>query len=295
MSGETTRLVDLVTKINPDCSCEQYDMAVSSGDQVSVSLLAETLEYEGLKAKSFIAYQLEIYTNALHGRDRIKSIDCQNIRDAWQEEKLPIISGFQGVSPRGKITTLGLGGSDTSAVALAVALDAHFCEINTDVDGFFTADPRVVPGDRLNREMDFDVTLEMASLGIKVLHARCLELEAKYDMPLVIRNTFKEEKSERTRIIIFSEKKRLESPVVSGVTLARQVSRVTIDGLSDRTRLFAEIFQQITQVGVNVNIIMHNQMENKDEIWVGFSVDEGDLVKLWSNWIALRWNRIKIS
>lgn len=279
MSGETSRLVDLVRSINPDAPAAHYDMAVSAGEQVSVALLASALEAEGVPAKGFTAYQLGIRTDGFHSRARIKSIDCNKIHDVWSKNQIPVIAGFQGVSPDGEITTLGRGGSDTSAVALAVALEAGFCEINTDVDGVYTADPRVVPAARLNKEMDFEVTLEMAALGSKVLHARCVELGAKYNMPIVVRNTFKEDDSERTRIMSFTEKQRLEAPLVSGVTLERNVVRITVDGLASEPTTVSELFQEIADAGVNVDIIVHNKSEHQEGLRIGFSIGHEDLNK----------------
>ena len=279
MSGETSRIVDLVRQINPDAPPHHYDMAVSAGEQVSVALLAAALEGEGVEAKGFTAYHLGIHTDGLHAKARINSIDCAKLNQAWEMGQIPVITGFQGVSPDGEITTLGRGGSDTSAVALAVALGASVCEINTDVDGVFTADPRIVPKARPNRLMDFEVTLEMAALGSKVLHARCVELAAKYNMPIIVRNTFKHDETEGTRIMSLSENQKLEAPVVSGVTLEREVVRVALDGLSPEPRVIPDLFQAIADAGVNVDIIVHNRSDDNKRTRIGFSIGEDDLKK----------------
>lgn len=279
MSGETSRLVNLVSQINPEAPPEHYDLAVSAGEQVSVALLASALEAEGVSAKGFTAYHLGIYTDEFHSRARIKSIDCNKLHEAWSKDQIPVIAGFQGISPEGEITTLGRGGSDTSAVALAVALKAAFCEINTDVDGVYTADPRVVPNACLNREMDFEVALEMASLGSKVLHARCVELGAKYEMPIVVRNTFKENDSERTKIMSFNEQQRLEAPLVSGVTLDKNVVRIALDELPQNHKVVSDLFDKVAAAGINVDIIVHNKSENKSTMRLGFSIGKEDLTK----------------
>ncbi len=279
MSGETNRLVELIDSISGTASAQHYDTAVAAGEQVSVALMAAALEAEGLKARGFLAHQLGIFTDEFHSRARIQKINCQRLHDSWQQGMIPVIAGFQGVSPDGEITTLGRGGSDTSAVALAVALRAGFCEINTDVDGVFTADPRVVPEAKLNKVMDFEVALEMASLGSKVLHARCVELGAKYKMPIVVRNTFKKNNSARTKIMSLNEQQRLEAPVVSGVTLARDVVRITIDCLPPQSHIMSEIFACIASAGINVDIIVHNKSDQRNALRLGFSIFENDLEK----------------
>ncbi|NRA65206.1 MAG: aspartate kinase [Pseudobacteriovorax sp.] len=279
MSGETNRLVGLIEEINGKASRRNYDMAVAAGEQVSVALMAAALEGEGLSAEGFLAHQIGIYTDGFHSQARIQSIDCGVLHDAWGRKVVPIIAGFQGVSADGNITTLGRGGSDTSAVALAVALEAGFCEINTDVDGVFTADPRIVPNARLNLDMDFELALEMASLGSKVLHARCVELAAKYQMPVVVRNTFKEDSHSRTKIMSFTDSQRLEAPVVSGVTVAKNVVRIAIEGLPETSASVASVFESIAKSGVNVDIIVHNKSEERQTIRLGFTIGSGELDK----------------
>jgi aspartate kinase len=277
MSGETNRLVELVSSVNDQASARNYDMAVSAGEQVSVALMAAALEREGLKSRGFLAYQLGIMTDPIHAKARIESIDCNKLDACWREQTIPVIAGFQGTTKDFEITTLGRGGSDTSAVALAVALDAAFCEINTDVDGVFTADPRVVPEAYLNPRLDFEVALEMASLGSKVLHSRCVELAAKYKMPLVVRNTFRPNDHQRTQIMAFTPEEKLEAPVVSGVTLERDVARVTLDQLPAKLDMVSQVFDVIAANGINIDIIVHNRSETEDRLRVGFSLGLDDL------------------
>ena len=277
MSGETNHLVDLVRQINPAADDRNYDLAVSAGEQVSVALMAAALEKEGIAARGFLGYQLGILTDSSHARARIRSIDCQKLHDSWDQGCLPVIAGFQGVTTDLEITTLGRGGSDTSAVALAVALGAAFCEINTDVNGVYTADPRMVKSAKLARTMDFEVALEMASLGSKVLHSRCVELGAKYEMPILVRSTFNQDESIRTEIMDYTEGQRLEAPVVSGITVDQNVARITVDGLPANPGIIPEIFNLIGEQGINVDIIVHNQPAKEKFMNLGFTINREDV------------------
>lgn len=281
MSGETNRLVGLVKEVNPTASSRSYDMAISAGEQVSVGLMAAALEAEGLEVVPLLSYQLGIRTDNDHSRARILSIDAEKIPAIWKAGKIPVVAGFQGVTSDSEITTLGRGGSDTSAVALAVALSASFCEINTDVAGVFTTDPRMVPSATLIDSLDFEVALEMASLGSKVLHPRCVELAAKYAMPLVVRDTFDENTSRRTVIMDFSKgsigKEGLEAAKVSGITLDKDVAKITLRGVSVAGGNLARIFSEIARAGINVDIIVHNASEGKSALEVGFTLPGPDV------------------
>lgn len=277
MSGETNRLVELVSGINPRTSPRNYDMAVSAGEQVAVALLAAALEKHGIPSHGFLGYQLGIRTDGFHSKARIHDIDCSKLHDCWSRAVIPVVAGFQGVTEDLEITTLGRGGSDTSAVALAVALEAAFCEINTDVDGVYTADPRYVPKARLVEEMDFEVALEMASLGSKVLHARCVELGAKYNMPIIVRNSFTPNDHQRTFIMSFNSQRKLEAPVVSGVTLDRNVVRISLQEVPAQHGLIASAFETIAESGVNVDIIVHNR--SADTMRIGFTIGSADLLR----------------
>lgn len=304
MSGETNRLVDLMNQVNPDSPRDAYDLAVSAGEQVSVALLSAALAGQGLTATPLLAYQLGVRTNGLHSRARIESIETEALEQAWSAGSVPVIAGFQGVSKEQRITTLGRGGSDTSAVALAVACSASQCEINTDVAGVFTADPRYVPGARVIEVLDFEVALEMASLGSKVLHPRCVELAAKFHMPIKVRHSFDKDDSKGTWVMDTSvlakgredglpketaanTKQALESPVVAGVTLDRAVARVVLSmprtSLLDSSsaqvgfsQVFGEVFAYLAQRGVNVDVIVHNDLGGED-CRIGFTVEENDL------------------
>jgi aspartate kinase len=277
MTGETNRLVALVKAVNPDAPAKAYDMAVASGEQVSVALMAAALAAEGIPSEPFLSHQLGIVTDNFHSKARIKSIDAQKITDCWDRDIVPIVAGFQGVTESMEITTLGRGGSDTSAVALAIAVGAGFCEINTDVDGVYSCDPRVVLEARLIEDMDFEVALEMASLGSKVLHPRCVELGAKFQMPIVVRNTFTANDHRRTRVMNLASLSNLEAPTVSGVTLDRDVAKITLIGLPYDTSIVSGIFGAIAEVGVNVDIIVHNLPEPGGKtMHLGFTTSRGE-------------------
>jgi aspartate kinase len=278
-SGETNRLVELMRQVNPNASGPAYDMAVAAGEQVSVALMAAAIEAEGLMAAPFLAYKLGIFTDQLHAKARIQTINTDGIKEAWRVGAVAVVAGFQGVTPNLALTTLGRGGSDTSAVAMAVALKAAFCEINTDVDGVFTADPRIVPKARLIERMDYETALEMASLGSKVLHPRCVELGAKWKMPIVVRNTFTPDEHQRTVIMQSSDTTPIEALLVSGVTLDRHVARITIEGLRKDSSVITEVFDKLGELGVNVDIIVHDRPDASaaSEMRLGFTVAKADL------------------
>lgn len=276
-AGETNRLVELVNEVNPRASGLTYDMAVAAGEQVSVALLAAALEAEGIEAQPFLAYKLGIFTDDLHAKARIRYINTEPIRRGWERGAIAVIAGFQGITEEMELTTLGRGGSDTSAVALAVALRAGFCEINTDVDGVFTADPRLVAKARLIEKLDYETAFEMASLGSKVLHPRCVELGAKFQLPITVRNTFTPDDHPRTRIMPFSESDVIEALVVSGVTTDRSVAKFTVSGLEAGTNAIAAIFQSLGTLGVNVDIIVHDRPEKDALLRLGFTVARGDV------------------
>lgn len=279
MAGETNRLVGLMREVNPtgDHRTKAYDMAVSAGEQVSVGLMAEALEAHGVPSEPLLAYQLQILTDEKHGQAKIHSIRTDFIESAWKNGRIPVIAGFQGITSAMEITTLGRGGSDTSAVALAAALKAGFCEINTDVDGVYTADPRYVKNARLIEELDYETTLELAALGGKVLHSRCVELAAKHRVPLVVRNTFGPDEARRTRIMSFGEDKALEAPIVSGITLDEDVAKITVRQLPAGNTAIKSIFSEVAHKEINVDIIVHDHQEDGTVNRVGFTVQKHDL------------------
>lgn len=277
MAGETNRLVDLVQTTNPAASPKSFDMAVSAGEQVSVGLMAAALEAFGLSPEPILGYQLGILTDSSHSRARIQKVDTALIDNCWRESRVPVVAGFQGVTADRAVTTLGRGGSDTSAVALAVALGAQYCEINTDVDAIYTADPRVIANARPILELDYDTALEIAALGGKVLHSRCVELGAKYGMPIIVRSSFDPEDGRRTRIMSFSEKEALESPVVSAISLDQNVARITVKDIEQSPTSMSELFSAVARHGVNVDIIVHNSQADASRFNLGFTVPKSEL------------------
>lgn len=280
MSGETNRLVDLVQQVNPQARDKIYDVAVSAGEQVSAALLAAALEKRGVPSEPLLAYNVGIFTDTFHAKARIRSIKTGTIERCWADKMIPIVAGFQGVTHDMNVTTLGRGGSDTSAVAIAVALKAAFCEINTDVDGVYSADPRIVSDARLIEKMDYESALEMAALGSKVLHSRCVELAAKYKMPIVVRNSFKDDISKRTLIMdSINSKDFLEAPVVSGVTLDKNVVKVSVSGLAPKNEVITQLFERIAAENINVDIIVHNSIHDEDLMRLGFTIGKEDLHK----------------
>lgn len=277
MSGETNRLVDLVRQVNPNMPDKHYDMAVAAGEQVSVALVAAAIEAQGIGADAFLGYQLGIVTDNFHSKARIQEIKTEKMEESWRQGRIPVIAGFQGMTDAMEITTLGRGGSDTSAVAVAVAVKAAFCEINTDVNGVYSADPRIVKAARLVQKIDYEVALEMASLGSKVLHSRCVEIGAKFNMPITVRNSFQPDDSERTIIVPSADLKTIESPVVSGVTLDKNIVRIIVEGLSAQRGAISSLFSEVAAQGANVDIIVHDIASQQSQNRIGFTVGQEDL------------------
>ncbi len=273
MSGETNRLVNLVRETNPAATGSCYDLAVASGEQVSVALVGAALEKVGLKPALFLSYQLGILTDENHSKARIKSIAVEKIFAAWNQGLVPVVAGFQGINDLGGITTLGRGGSDTSAVALAAALGAESCEINTDVDGVYSCDPRIVSNAKHIAKMDFATALEMAALGSKVLHPRCVELAWKYDIPLIVRNTFSPDDHRRT-YIMKNAYENLEAPIVSGVTLEKDVVQYQVEAKNLSVPLLGFLFQHLAKENINVDIIVKGISAAKETL--GFTVGATD-------------------
>lgn len=278
-SGKTNELIQRILDINPNPPSDAYDMALAAGEQISVALMSAAIQKLGVEVAPFLGFQIGILTDEFHSKARIKSINTAPILNAWKQSKICVIAGFQGVNEANEITTLGRGGSDTSAVALAVALNAEFCEINTDVDGVYTTDPRLVQTASLIKELDFESALEMASLGSKVLHPRCVELGKKYNLPLIVRNSFKKNDEERTIVmnldhINASKQFELESPVVSSVTLDEGILRVNVKNIKN-SHSISKLFSTISDLGVNVDIIIFNKVD-ESSFKVGFTVSNAD-------------------
>ncbi len=254
MSGETNRLIELAKAINERPDPRELDVLVSTGEQVTIALLCMALLNEGLPAQSYTGAQVHILTDSAFTKARIMDIDGQRIRASLKEGKVVVVAGFQGVDSDGNITTLGRGGSDTTAVALAAALKADECQIYTDVDGVYTTDPRVVPEARRLKTITFEEMLEMASLGSKVLQIRSVEFAGKYNVPLRVLSSFEE--GEGT--LITFEDNQMEQVQISGIAFNRDEAKLTILGVPDQPGVAARILGAVGQANIEVDMIIQN-------------------------------------
>ncbi|HJU10203.1 MAG TPA: aspartate kinase [Candidatus Binataceae bacterium] len=255
MAGETNRLFKLAEQLSDSPYPRETDVLVATGEQVSAALLAIRLHSLGYPTVSFLAHQLKILTDARHGQARIRSVECSRVLRALSDGNIVVVAGYQGINELGDITTLGRGASDLTAVALAAVLNASVCQIYTDVDGVYTADPNICPKARRLDRISYDEMLEMAGLGAKVLQLRSVELARRYRVPLVVRSSFRDD-SEGTWV--GEEDKTMEDVLVSGVTLDNNQSKVTISGVEDRPGLAARIFGPIADAGIVVDMIIQN-------------------------------------
>ena len=274
MGKSTDNLIDLAKEINPEPDLREYDALVSTGEQISVALLAMALLKRGIKGKSYTAYQLGIKTNSSHSRARILDVEVSKITSELDEGVVPVITGFQGMNELGDITTLGRGGSDTTGVALAVALKADECQIYTDVDGVFTTDPRVCDKARLLKEVSFEEMLELASSGAKVLQLRAVEYASKFNLPLRVLSSFQE--GEGT--LVQEEKNIMERPIVSGISSIDSEAKLTIRGVPDVPGVAAKILSPISEAGIEVDVIVQNISADNNTDFT-FTVDKSDAKK----------------
>ncbi len=252
MAGETDRLINLAKKITENPPLRELDLLVSTGEQVSSALLSITLQSMGYPSIALLGFQVPIYTTDLFTKAKIKEIGKKKIKEELSRGKIVVVAGFQGITEGGDITTLGRGGSDTTAVALAAALKADLCEIYTDVEGVYTADPRIVPQARKLKKISYEEMLEMASAGAKVLEMRSVELAMIYKVPLVVRSSFNN--AEGT--LITEEDEEMEKVLVSGVTYNRNEARISVYGVPDRPGLAAKLFGPIGEAGIIVDMII---------------------------------------
>ena len=259
MAGETQRLIDLAKEVQSEPDPREYDALISSGEQVSVALLAMALKEKNFLSKSYTAFQLGLKTNEIHGKARINSIDTRILHKDLKKGIVPVITGFQGINEFGDITTLGRGGSDTSAVALAVALEANECQIYTDVDGVYTTDPRVYDKAKKIDKLSFEEMLELSSLGAKVLQIRSVEFASKFNMPIRVLSSFN--KGEGT--LIDKEDENLEEALISGVTHTKNDSKLIIRQVPDVPGIAAKILSPISKEGIEVDVIVQNVAEDK--------------------------------
>lgn len=266
MAGETNRLIALAREIMPEPDQRELDMVTSTGEQVSIGLLSMALMQLGKEAVSFTGWQVPVKTDASHTKARIQSIDDKRIRECLEQGKIVIIAGFQGIDDAGDITTLGRGGSDTSAVALAAALKASECLIYTDVDGVYTTDPRVVSEARRLKKITFEEMLEMASLGSKVLQTRSVELAGSYHVPTRVLSSLTDpdmpldEESRSGTLITFEEENTdMEQTVISGIAFSRDEAKITVLGVPDRPGIAFQILGAIADANIEVDMIIQNQ------------------------------------
>jgi len=273
--GDTTdELVELANKINLHPSEREMDMLLSTGEQISVALLAMAIHKLGVEAISFTGAQVGIITDTSHTRARIIKINADKIKEELKKNRVVIVAGFQGVTLTQDITTLGRGGSDLTAVALAKELAARECEIYTDVDGIYTTDPRVEPHAAMIKEITYDEMLEMASLGAQVMQARSIEVAKKFDVPIHVRSSF----SKNAGTLITKEVKRMEDVVVTSVTINKKAAKITICSLPDRPGVAAKIFKKLSLVGVNVDMIVQNVSHTR-QTDISFTVSKSALQK----------------
>lgn len=259
MSGETNRLIALAKEVSPQPHPRELDVMVATGEQVTIALLAMALQDLGIKAKSYTGGQVKVLTDSTFTKARILSIDKHNIRAELDDDTVVIVAGFQGVDEFGNITTLGRGGSDTSAVALAAALKADECQIYTDVDGVYTTDPRVVPEARKLDRITFEEMLEMASLGSKVLQIRSVEFAGKYKVKLRVLSSFEEEGKETPgTLITIEEDTTMEQPIISGIAFNRDEAKLTVLGVPDRPGIASQILGPIAEANIDVDMIIQN-------------------------------------
>ncbi len=274
MSGETNRLIGLAREIMPEPDQRELDMVTSTGEQVSVGLLSMALMQLGKRAVSFTGWQVPVKTDTSHTKARIQSIDEEKITENLDQGKVVIIAGFQGISEDGNITTLGRGGSDTSAVAVAAALKASECLIYTDVDGVYTTDPRVVTDARRLKKITFEEMLEMASMGAKVLQIRSVEFAKKYNVPVHVRSTF----SDDPGTLVAQEDAMMEAVLVSGIAYDKDQARVTVCGVPDRPGVSAALFAPLSENGIMVDMII--QTASREGVTdMTFTVSRKDLEK----------------
>ncbi len=274
MAGETDRLIELAHKIVDKPDEREYDVLVSTGEQVSIALLSMAIQDLGFRAVSFLGFQIGIVTNDDFTKARILDIDSEKIANELKRGSIIVIAGFQGIDKQANVTTLGRGGSDTTAVAVAATLKADVCEIYTDVEGVYTTDPNICPNARKLERISYDEMLEMASLGAKVLHTRSVEFAKKNNVPIHVRSTF----SQNTGTLVTREDEIMERVVVSGITYNRKEAKITIVKVPDKPGIASKIFKPISEANINVDMIIQNVSEDGFAD-VTFTVAESDCKK----------------
>ena len=276
MAGETDRLIGLTKDISEEFNSEEYDVVISSGEQVSVGLLAAALNDIGVKASSCLGWQIPIVTSDDHKSARIEGIRSDLIYNLLDENKVCVVPGFQGITTKGKVTTLGRGGSDTSAVAIAAAIEADFCDIYTDVDGVYTSDPNKVPEAKRLDKISYEEMLEMASLGAKVLQTRSVETAMTNNVSLRVLSSFSSSDEGDKGTIVTDEDKINDQRVVTGVTSSLNDAKITLIGVRDKPGIAAKIFMSLSESNINVDMIVQNISESSKTTDITFTVPKED-------------------
>ena len=288
MAGKTNELVAWVNEASPFHDAREYDAVVASGEQVTAGLMAIVLSQMGIESRSFAGWQVPIHTDDAHGAARITGIDPTELDKRMKAGWVPVITGFQGIAPNGRITTLGRGGSDTSAVAVAAAVGADRCDIYTDVDGVYTTDPRIVPRARRLSKISFEEMLEMASLGAKVLMIRSVEMAMAHKVRLVVRSTFDDPNAPQIApdgtpgvpgTLVCDEDEIMEKQIVSGITLARGEAKITLRGVKDKPGVAASVFGALADQNIVVDMIVQNISEDGGTTDITFTVPDAEYDK----------------
>ena len=279
MSGDTNRLVGLCREVSPMHDAREYDVVVSTGEQVTIGLLSIALQDLGIEARSWMGWQIPVRTDVAHGRARILDINTQTLIQRMDQGQVAVVAGFQGIGETdNRVTTLGRGGSDTSAVALAAALGADRCDIYTDVEGVYTTDPRIVPKARKLGRITYEEMLEMASLGAKVLQTRSVEMAMKHNVRVQVRHSWPEYWTVPGTLVC-GEDEIVEKEVVSGITYSRDEAKVTLSKVSDLPGVAARIFGPLAEGNINVDMIVQNVSDDGQSTDLTFTVPTGDLNK----------------
>ncbi|UTW55742.1 aspartate kinase [Kordiimonas sp. SCSIO 12610] len=275
MSGVTNQLVDYCRTAAMMHDAREYDTVVAAGEQITSGLLAITLQDMGVPARSFLGWQIPMITNNVHGAARIEEIKTEKLEECLKGGRVAVVAGFQGIAEDNRITTLGRGGSDTTAVAIAAALEADQCDIYTDVDGIYTTDPRIVPKARKLDKITYEEMLEMASLGAKVLQTRSVALAMKYGVRTQVLSSFED----LPGTLVVGEEEIVEQEVVSGIAYAKSEAKVTVVGLSDSPGKVSNLFAPLADANVNVDMIVQSASDNGKATDVTFTIPEDDLLR----------------
>jgi len=279
MAGVTNQLVGYCDAVSDVYDLHEYDVVVSSGEQVTAGLMAMMLHKLGVQARSWLGWQIPLRTDGVHGKARIEDIDTEKLHERLNRSEVVVVPGFQGITERNRISTLGRGGSDTSAVALAAALRADRCDIYTDVDGVYTTDPRIVPQARKIKRIAYEEMLELASLGAKVLQTRSVELAVKENLNLQVLSSFEDHiGSDLPGTLVVQEEQVMEQELVTGVTYSRDETKVTLRSVPDRPGVAHHIFGALAEAGVNVDMIVQN-ISDEEETDMTFTAPHAELDK----------------